>query len=165
MNLLARIKEKIERAYIQRLLKKRNFDVEYMNKLGITADEIINIKRYVEHLQKGLNKDNIWNNEISQGGIIGTRYIIHEAVEIRALRELGINLTQVSPKKAREILHANAAYAHKKALSAEIKYLQNYNPKMKIREIVSLLEKENDLNNEGERGFLDDIIIEYQKKE
>lgn len=68
----------------------RHFDPIGLHRYGITSTDIQDIERYLHILQSGL-PETVWDEAIRIGGSYGTSLLVHEIVEIRALRDADID--------------------------------------------------------------------------
>jgi hypothetical protein len=105
----------------QQLLSR--FDLLGLDRYGITADDLQHVERYIHILQSGLN-ETVWDEAVQIGGPYGTSILIHEIVEIRALRQAGIDPYHYTQKELAHVL-ADHLLAHVEAIYEEHLYLQD----------------------------------------
>ncbi len=102
------------------LLKR--FDPIAIAQYQITAKDLETIDRYIEILQADFSPS-VWQDAIRIGGEYGTSIIIHEVMQIRALKQAGIAPLHYGVKALQDILDKQPD-AHVRALYEEHLYLQ-----------------------------------------
>lgn len=99
------------------------FDSIGLHRYRISSTDLHDIERYICILQSGL-PETVWDEAIQMGGAYGTSLLVHEIVEIRALREAGINPYDYTQAELARVL-AKHLPAHVIAIYEEHLYLQD----------------------------------------
>lgn len=89
----------------------------------ITEADIRTIEQYLKIIQRGFVPGSTWHNIVTLSGVYATCIVIHELVEIRALRNLGIDPLKLKTTSLREAVVANID-VHNQATYNEHLYLQ-----------------------------------------
>jgi hypothetical protein len=94
-----------------------------LNRYQITEEDVQTVEQYLRIIQAGLVGETTWQEMIRYGGAYGTSILIHEIVEIRALKAKGLQPLHQKTRALRQLL-AQHIDAHSLALYEEHRYLQ-----------------------------------------
>ena len=146
-----------EKRRFLRELEDLNVDEDALRRHNVSVGDLFNIRRYVLHLQEdllsegrfglfsfgGRGRQDLWYGTILSGRREeATRSVIHEIVEMRDLDAKGIDLLAHPPAVARQLLTAQHAGSHRKALMAEYDYWRGRNPRKDVRDFTQTLNPE-----------------------
>jgi hypothetical protein len=99
------------------------FDPIGINRYHITARDLEEVEKYIRILQSPVFQATVWDDAICIGGEYGTSIIIHEVVQIRGLRRIGIDPLQLERAELQKAL-AEHIEVHAIAVYEEHLYLQ-----------------------------------------
>ncbi|GIK36942.1 MAG: hypothetical protein BroJett011_07750 [Chloroflexota bacterium] len=94
-----------------------------LNRYRITEADVQTVEKYLNIIQKDLKGESTWQDIVQYTGPYGTSILIHEIVEIRALKARGVDPLRQKTQVLRKLL-ADHVEAHVIAVYEEHIYLQ-----------------------------------------